>query len=108
MSNKRKKEVEVPDTSECYDDMVGYVAPENVTTSVTHLLGVEENQYNSTYATKDIDPNFPEPWQTCLVSFDSKEDYMEFMNILNRKPYPIKKQMIFESEESVGILSFMD
>lgn len=106
--SKKKKEIDLPDTSATYEDMVDYVAPENVSMSITSLLGMEEAQYSPTYSTKEVDPNFPEPWQTCLVSFDSKEEYMTFMKKLNRKPYPIKKQMVFESEESAGILSFMD
>jgi hypothetical protein len=100
---------EVPDTSLDYEDMIGYVAEENITPAVTAILGLEDDdEYKPTYLTKSVDPKFPEPWQTCLVSFADKEDYLLFMNKLNRLPYPIKKQLTFEVNESAGILDFLD
>jgi hypothetical protein len=68
----------------------------------------DDDEYKPTYLTKSVDPKFPEPWQTCLVSFADKEDYLLFMNKLNRLPYPIKKQLTFEVNESAGILDFLD
>lgn len=99
---------EVPDTSIEYDDMVGYVAEENITLSVTNLLGLEDEEYKPTYLTKTVDPKFPEQWQTCLVSFATKEDYLLFMTKLNKAPYPVKKQLTFEMNEPAGILDFLE
>lgn len=99
---------EIPDTSLDYDDMVGYVAEENITTSIPAIFDLEEEEYKPTFLTKNIDPKFPESWQTCLVTFDTKEDYLQFMDKLNKAPYPIKKQLTFEVNEPAGILSFLD
>lgn len=99
---------EIPDTSLDYDDMVGYVAADNMTLSVTSALGLEDEEYKPTFLTKTVDPKFPEPWQTCLVTFDTKEDYLLFMSKLNKAPYPVKKQLTFEVNEDAGLLSFLD
>jgi hypothetical protein len=99
---------EIPDTSVDYDDMVGYVAAENAVQSITAALDIEDEEYQPTYLTKNVDPEFPESWQTCLVSLNTKEDYFLLMEKLNKAPYPIKKQLTFEVNEPAGVLSFLE
>jgi hypothetical protein len=42
------------------------------------------------------------------VNFYSFEDYVEFMTKLGKAPVPKLKSMVYEVEEDMGILSFLE
>ena len=96
------------DTSGDYDDMVGYIAEENKPAA---NLGVfmgdtEEVEYKPSVKAKEINPDFPEKWQSLYINFLKEKDYIEFMLSIGLKPMPKLKTVTFTKEKDNGILDF--
>lgn len=87
------------DTAQDYEDLVGYVADENLEPSLADMLG-EGMEYNPTAKKVERDQEFPEPWQTMKVNFRCMEDYAEFMDLIGAKPVPRLKKYVFEAQPS--------
>jgi hypothetical protein len=85
------------DTSKEYEDLVGYVAEENLEPSLADMLG-EDVEYNPTAKKVERDSEFPEPWQTMKVNFRCMEDFVEFMELVGGKPVPRLKKFVFEAQ----------
>lgn len=94
------------DTSANYDDMVDFIAEENITKTLGSFIGHEE-EYKPTVKPKNLDPNFPEDWQNLYVNFSSEKEYIEFMQLLNKVPGPKVKSFVYEPEDDKGILGFL-
>ena len=68
MNDKILKEY-TKDTAAEYDDLVGYVADENITDTLGGFLGEEAEEYKPQVNRKKVDAEFPEDWQTLFVNF---------------------------------------
>lgn len=99
--------MEVRDTSKGYDDLVGFKAKETIKSDLSILLGEQTEQKPDVY-TKPIDPDFPESWQTLLVSIRNNEDYIEFMKLIGEAPGPKVKTVVFSKVKDYGLLKFLD
>ncbi len=94
------------DTSQEYDDMVGYVSDENLPNTLGRFLG-EEDEYKPTVKPKPQDPEFPEQWQKLYVNFRNEDDYKAFMLAIGDKPMPKLKDMVYKmADENIGLESF--
>lgn len=92
------------DTSVEYDDMLDYVADENITDTLSEFLG-EEQEYKPTVSRSKADPNFPESWQTLYVNFETEQDYIDFMLAIDEKPMPRLKSVVYKGgRQDNGIL----
>ena len=95
----------LPDTSTEYDDLVGYVADENVPNDLSTFIGDKTNN-EPKVKQKAVDPDFPEEWQNLYVNFDCLEDYAEFMNKIGEVPVPKLRSLVYQQEKDNGILDF--
>lgn len=93
------------DTSADYDDLVGYVSEHNLPKDLGEFIG-DKSEYRPEVKSKNVDPEFSEPWQTMYVNFRSLEDYTEFMETIGQKPVPKLKELIYESKQDEGLLKF--
>ena len=94
------------DTSQEYDDLVGFVSEYNLPKDLGEFLG-DKSEYKPTVKPKPTDPEFSEPWQTMYINFRCLEDYQEFMETLGEKPVPKLKEFVYESERDEGLLKFL-
>lgn len=97
------------DTAAEYDDMVGYVADDNLPKNLAEFLG-EKTEYKPTVKPKNPgSKEFPEQWQTIMVNFRSMEDYRDFMLMIGEKPVPKLKDIVYKAgrEEDSGLLTFL-
>jgi hypothetical protein len=98
--------VEVRDTSQDYDDLVGYKAKENVKTNLdTFISGKVENEPPE-IDKPDINPDFPEDWQKLFVNFRCKEDYIEFMKKMDEAALPKLRSFVYKKDKDNGLLNF--
>jgi hypothetical protein len=96
------------DTSAEYDDMVGYVADENITDTLSQFLGEEQEEYRPSVARKKVDAEYPEAWQTLYVNFETEQDYIDFMLAIDEKPMPKLKDVVYKAgREDNGILDLL-
>ena len=96
------------DTSAEYDDMVGYVADENITDTLSQFLGEEQEEYRPPVARKKVDAEYPEAWQTLYVNFETEQDYIDFMLAIDEKPMPKLKDVVYKAgRQDNGILDLL-
>lgn len=94
------------DTSAEYDDMVGYVAEDNLPKDLSTFLD-EESEYKPKVKPKKVDPEYPEQWQTLYVNFKTEQDYIDFMLAIGDKPMPKLNKVVYKMDgENVGLESF--
>ena len=94
------------DTSQEYDDMVGYVSPENLPNTLGKFLG-EDEEYKPVVKPAPKDNEFPEQWQSLYVNFRNEEDYKAFMLAIGDKPMPKLNKVVYKMDgENVGLESF--
>lgn len=107
MSNKDLKDY-TKDTAAEYEDLVGYVSDENITDTLDTFLGEDKAEYKPEVARKKVDPEFPEPWQTLFVNFESEQDYIDFMLAIDEKPMPKLKDVVYKAgRQENGILDLL-
>lgn len=84
------------DTSKEYDDLVGYIAEDNLPVDLGVFIG-DETVYKPKVEPKKINPDFPEDWQSLYVNFNSLQEYVEFMNLIGVSPSPKLKELVYTS-----------
>lgn len=99
--------VDVRDTSEDYDDLVGYKAKENIKIDLATFLD-EETDDKPKVPPRKIDPDFPEEWQNLYVNFTDQETFVKFMALIGEPPAPKTKKVVFSKNRDNGILGFFD
>lgn len=98
--------MQVKDTSQDYDDLVGYKAPENKKTTISEFFGEEDDNTRPDIKPKPIDPDFPDDWQNLHVNFFTFEDYTKFMSIIDEAPLPKLKTLVYKKDKEDGLLDF--
>jgi hypothetical protein len=97
------------DTSSDYEDLVGYVAQENILSTLDEFLGGEKQDYKPPVARKKVDEEFPEPWQNLYINFETEQDYIEFMFAIDEKPVPKLNTVVYKgNSKDNGLLSFLE
>ena len=96
---------QVKDTSQDYDDLVGYTAEENLPKTLSNFLD-EEQEYQPEVKPKKVDPEFPEEWQTVIVNFKTNQDYVDFMSLIDEFPGPKTKKVVFKKDKDDGLMEF--
>jgi hypothetical protein len=87
----------IKDTSSDYEHMLGYISEENINKgSLSDFLELEIEEYRPEVKTKKKDPEFPEEWQSLLVSFRNEKDYARFMQMIDHTPSPKLQSLIYE------------
>jgi Zn/Cd-binding protein ZinT len=96
------------DTSEEYEDYVGYVSDENVSkNSLSDFLGEERGEYKPHIKEKAVDPDFPEDWQKLFIAFETEADMVEFMAKTGIVITPKMTSTIYETKvDGVGLFNF--
>jgi hypothetical protein len=94
-------------TAESYDDLVGYVAEDNLPVDLGDFIG-EVSEYKPNVIPKKYNPDFPEDWQTLYVNFKDFEQYADFMGKIGQVPLPRLKSLIFSREETKNLENFFD
>jgi hypothetical protein len=95
----------VKDTSQDYDDLVGYKAKETILPDLSSFLG-EQIEHKPTIKPKPVDPDFPEEWQNLFVNFRCEEDFINFMKLIGETPGPKINTVVFSKNKTNGILDF--
>lgn len=98
---------QVSDTSETYDDLVGFKAKENVKISLSTFLD-EESDDRPEIKPKKVDPEYPEDWQNLFVNFTSEEQYRKFMLLIGEVPALNLKVVKFSKTKDSGIMNFFE
>lgn len=93
------------DTSEDYDDLVGFVAEDNLPVDLGEFID-DTSEYKPKVQPKKVNPEFPEEWQSVYVNFHSFEQYADFMEKIGHVPLPKLKEMVFTTEEKTGLDMF--
>lgn len=94
------------DTSEDYEDLVGYVSENSRKSTLSEFVGIEE-EYLPEIKPKSVDPEFSEQWQTIYVNFKSIEDYKNFMILAGQRPVPRLKEFVYSSrKDDEGLMNF--
>jgi len=94
----------VSDTSKEYDDLVGYVAQDNLPVDLGDFIG-DTTIYKPKVEPKKVNPDFPEPWQSLYVNFNSLEEYAAFMKLIGSTPSPKLKELVYTSSSDTHDLS---
>lgn len=95
------------DTSEDYDDLVGFVAEDNLPVDLGEFID-DTSEYKPKVQPRKVNPEFPEDWQSIYVNFHSFEQYADFMSIIGHVPLPKMKEMVFTTEEKSGLENFFE
>lgn len=95
----------VRDTSEDYEDLVGFVAEDNLPVDLGEFID-DTSEYKPKVQPKKVNPEFPEEWQSVYVNFFSFEQYADFMSKIGQAPLPKLKQLVFTSDEKTGLENF--
>lgn len=95
------------DTAKEYDDLVGFVAEENIENTLADFLG-ETQEYKPQVKPKPVNSDFPEEWQRLIVNFDSLENYNKFMNTIGYIADLKVKTLVFEKNQTTNILDFLE
>jgi hypothetical protein len=100
------------DTSQDYEDLVSFMSDKNMTkisTGLGEFIDEDISDYKpSVVNNKQVDPDFPEDWQTLIVSFETKEDIPLFTKLSGIIISPKKSDIVYECDgDSVGILDFL-
>ena len=98
---------QVSDTSETYDDLVGFKAKENVKINLATFLG-DETDDKQDIKPKKVDPEYPEDWQNLFVNFTSEEQYRKFMLLIGEVPALNLKVVKFSKTKDNGIMNFFE
>ena len=93
------------DTSEDYEDLVGFVADDNLPVDLGEFID-DTSEYKPKVQPRKVNPEFPEDWQSIYVNFFSFEEYADFMAKIGHVPLPKMKEMVFTTEEKSGLESF--
>lgn len=98
------------DTSEEYEDFVGYVSEDNLSkSSLGEFFGDEQEEYKPSVKPKGIDPDYPEDWQKLLISFETEDDIKEFTRKSGVVIGPKTTSAIYETDTgSVGLFNFLE
>jgi hypothetical protein len=97
------------DTSTDYEDLVGYVAQENIVSTLDAFLGNENKDYKPPVMRKKQDPEFPESWQSLYVNFPTEQDYIDFMFAIGEKPVPKLNTLVYSvNNDEKGLLDFIE
>jgi len=100
----------VNDTSLDYEHLIDYVADENLNkSSLDSFFDFEQGEYKPEVRKRDVNPEFPEEWQTLQINIRSFEDYVDFMERIGLKATPKLKKMVYENpENAVSIFDFVE
>lgn len=93
------------DTSQDYEDLVGFVSEYNLPKDLGEFFG-DKTEYRPEVKPKSVDPEFSQPWQSLYVNFRCIEDYIEFMEAIGEKPVPKLKELVYNKEQDEGLLKF--
>lgn len=93
------------DTSEDYDDLVGFVAEDNLPVDLGEFIG-DTSEYKPKVQPRKVNPEFPEDWQSIYVNFKSFEEYADFMAKIGYAPLPKLKEMVYTADEKIGLDNF--
>lgn len=94
------------DTSQEYEDLVGYVASDNLPVDLGEFID-DATEYKPKVEAKKVNPDFPEPWQSIYVNFNSLEEYADFMKLIGFAPAPKLKELVYtSSSDTYDITSF--
>ena len=96
---------QVRDTSQDYQDLVGYKAKETIPTDLSTFLGIEQ-ELKPVIKPKPVDPDFPEEWQNLYVNLRSEEDYIKFMKLIGEVPSPKTSVIVYSEVRNDGLLNF--
>ena len=98
------------DTSLNYEHLIDYVAEENLNKgSLDSFFDPDEKEYRPEVRKRDVNPEFPEEWQTLQINILTFEDYVDFMDKLGLKATPKLKKMVYENpENAVNIFDFVE
>lgn len=100
----------VKDTSADYDDMVGYSAEIQADADLSKFLGEDDDSDESDnrpyIKPTNVDPEYPEQWQTIHINFSTFDDYVAFMQKLGKQPLAKLKPMIYQRNEDQGVAAF--
>lgn len=100
---------QIRDTSVDYEDLVGYVSEENKISTLDEFLGAEKVEYKPQVARKKPDPEYPEPWQSLYINFETEQDYIEFMFAIDEKPVPKLNTVVYKGvSKDKGLLDFLE
>lgn len=92
------------DTSQEYDDLVGYIASDNLPVDLGGLID-DTTEYKPKVEAKKVNPEFPEDWQSIYVNFNCLEEYAEFMKLIGFTPSPKLKELVYTNSSSTYDLS---
>jgi hypothetical protein len=96
------------DTSVDYEDLVGYVAGDNILDTLDDFLGTEKTEYKPPVMKKNIESEFSEPWQNLYINFSTEQDYIEFMFAIDEKPVPKLNALVYKGNSNDnGLLDFL-
>jgi hypothetical protein len=96
------------DTSADYEDLVGYVAEENIISTLDEFLGEQKQEHKPPVMRKKVDSEFPEPWQNLYINFANEQDYIEFMFAIGEKPVPKLNSVVYKGDnDDNGLLDFL-
>lgn len=95
------------DTAEVYDDLIGYIAKDNLPIDLGEFIG-ETTLYKPNVIPKKYNPDYPEDWQTMYVNFSKFEDYSHFMEILGQAPLPKLKELVFTKQKQTSLEDFFN
>jgi hypothetical protein len=97
------------DTAAEYEDLVGYIAQENLPNNhLSMLLGMQED-YKPKVKPKSVNTEFPEKWQNMYLNFRNQKDYIDFMNKIGYTPTPRLKEFIYNpNNNEQNILDFLE
>lgn len=97
------------DTSVDYEDLVGYVAGENILDTLDGFLGNEKAEYKPPVMRKNTDSEYSEPWQNLYINFSNEQDYIEFMFAIGEKPVPKLNALVYKGNSNDnGLLDFLE
>lgn len=98
------------DTSLNYEHLIDYVADENLNkSSLDSFFDADEKEYRPEVRKRDVNPEFPEEWQTLQINIITFEDYVDFMEKLGLKATPKLKKIVYENpENAVSIFDFVE
>ena len=83
------------DTSQVYEHLIGFVAEENLPSTLGEFMGEEEEEYHPKIEPKPRRPDFPEDWQMLYVNVNSLEEYAAFMKLIGQVPLSKLNEFIY-------------
>lgn len=97
------------DTSADYEDLIDYVAEENILNTLDEFLGDKKPEYKPKVEKKKDSDEYPEPWQNLYVNFPTEQDYIDFMLAIDEKPVPKLNKVVYKvNNKDNGLLDFLE